>query len=197
LIFAFLIFILGVRHPPPLNDLTPLDARRWVVGAVAVVVLVGGFVIIPIDNPTGRFALVEHTSQATGHAAPGGMADNLTLTLQDQDLVPYGYTLSGKVTAVVASVNGSTPPLGPAAYDAFVANSTWTVYAPNGNVSTFPGTGAFSLASSQYTTLQPGQNATFRVLYTNPAQATVIVQLTARPLCAPSMDSQSATYQLS
>ncbi len=33
IIFAVLILFLGVRHPPPLNDQSPLDAKRYVVGA--------------------------------------------------------------------------------------------------------------------------------------------------------------------
>src|SRR6267143_367519 len=36
-LFGFLIFILGVRHPPPLNDLTRLDPPRKLIGIAAVV----------------------------------------------------------------------------------------------------------------------------------------------------------------
>ena len=46
-IFGFLIFILGVRHPPPLNDLTPLDTRRKLIGIAAVVILIITFVPQP------------------------------------------------------------------------------------------------------------------------------------------------------
>jgi membrane-associated protease RseP (regulator of RpoE activity) len=46
-LFGFLIFILGVRHPPPLNDLTPLDTRRKVIGIAAVVILLITFVPQP------------------------------------------------------------------------------------------------------------------------------------------------------
>ena len=53
LLFAILIVVLGMRHPPPLNDITPLDTKRIVVGAVAVMVLITGFVIYP-DQPTHR-----------------------------------------------------------------------------------------------------------------------------------------------
>src|SRR5437867_10989555 len=35
-LFGFLIFILGVRHPPPLNDLTRLDPGRKLIGIAAV-----------------------------------------------------------------------------------------------------------------------------------------------------------------
>jgi hypothetical protein len=46
-VFGFLIFILGVRHPPPLNDLTPLDTRRKLIGIAAVVILIITFVPQP------------------------------------------------------------------------------------------------------------------------------------------------------
>jgi membrane-associated protease RseP (regulator of RpoE activity) len=46
-IFGFLIFMLGVRHPPPLNDITKLDATRKLIGVVAVVILIVTFVPQP------------------------------------------------------------------------------------------------------------------------------------------------------
>lgn len=49
LIFAFLILIIGVRHPPPLNDLSHLDAGRKLVGVAAVAILLTTFVITPFQ----------------------------------------------------------------------------------------------------------------------------------------------------
>jgi membrane-associated protease RseP (regulator of RpoE activity) len=46
-LFGFLILMLGVRHPPPLNDLTDLDSPRKLVGIVAIVILVSTFVPVP------------------------------------------------------------------------------------------------------------------------------------------------------
>ena len=46
-IFGFLIFMLGVRHPPPLNDLTPLDPPRKLIGVAAIVILLITFVPQP------------------------------------------------------------------------------------------------------------------------------------------------------
>jgi len=46
-IFGFLILMLGVRHPPPLNDLTPLDVPRRLIGVSAVVILLITFVPQP------------------------------------------------------------------------------------------------------------------------------------------------------
>ena len=55
LIFAFLILIIGVRHPPPLNDLSRLDAGRTAVGILAVAILLSTFVVQPFEfQPTSR-----------------------------------------------------------------------------------------------------------------------------------------------
>jgi len=56
LLFAFLILLLGARHPPPLNDITPLDTRRKVVGVLAFAILIVAFVPIPMTvvNRTTR-----------------------------------------------------------------------------------------------------------------------------------------------
>src|SRR6266487_103792 len=45
--FAFLILMLGARHPPPLNDITRLDAARKLVGIGAVAILFLTFVPVP------------------------------------------------------------------------------------------------------------------------------------------------------
>src|SRR3989454_2093923 len=46
-LFGFLIFVLGIRHPPPLNDITRLDVTRKLVGIGAVAILVLTFVPQP------------------------------------------------------------------------------------------------------------------------------------------------------
>src|SRR5206468_11689360 len=58
-IFGFLILMLGVRHPPPLNDISRLDPSRTLVGIVAVVILLVTFVPHPFvagaNQPALRF----------------------------------------------------------------------------------------------------------------------------------------------
>ncbi len=49
LIFALLIMFLGMRHPPPLNDVTKLDNRRKAFGIAAAVILVLCFVPVPFE----------------------------------------------------------------------------------------------------------------------------------------------------
>jgi len=48
--FAFLIvFILGSRHPPPLNDMIPLDNKRKWIAFVSLIIFVLSFTPIPIS----------------------------------------------------------------------------------------------------------------------------------------------------
>ena len=72
LLFAVIILFLGVRHPPPLNDMTKLDLKRKALGVATFVVLIIAFVPIPLVslNPTYSF---EMTNMGSTNAtmAPG------------------------------------------------------------------------------------------------------------------------------
>jgi hypothetical protein len=55
LIFAVLIFVLGLRHPAPLNDITKLKLDRKALGAFGIVLLLLTFVPIPFyEVPISR-----------------------------------------------------------------------------------------------------------------------------------------------
>lgn len=47
-VWAILIFMLGVGHPPPLNDVTPLDSRRRLLAFMAVLITLLVFVPMPL-----------------------------------------------------------------------------------------------------------------------------------------------------
>lgn len=49
-IIAILIVFLGMRHPPPLNDFTPLDIKRRAAGGFTVFVLLITFVLVPVQE---------------------------------------------------------------------------------------------------------------------------------------------------
>ncbi len=56
LIFAiFLLFFVGLKHPPPLNELGKLDLKRKGVGIMAMVLLLTCFHPIPIGEETFRY----------------------------------------------------------------------------------------------------------------------------------------------
>jgi membrane-associated protease RseP (regulator of RpoE activity) len=48
LFWAFLVFMLGMGHPPPLNDITPLGGKRRVLAMVTIVIFALVFVPIPL-----------------------------------------------------------------------------------------------------------------------------------------------------
>lgn len=48
LLFAFLIAVLGLSHPAPLNDVTKLDIKRISVGVLTLIILMASFVFVPI-----------------------------------------------------------------------------------------------------------------------------------------------------
>ncbi|HYK92544.1 MAG TPA: site-2 protease family protein [Thermoplasmata archaeon] len=183
-IFAVLILLLGLRHPPPLNDITRLDLKRWALGGLAVAVLIGGFVLVPIATPTEEFALENANSSSL--ATPGNLtlAGNLTLGISNHDLVAHGYVFNASVVRVVASTNATGPhPLSGAALAAYVANSSWVVRSTNGNVSTYNGSGSFTLAPSDYSTVSAGATSAINVSYRNPESAEVTILLTVTELC--------------
>ena len=183
-IFALFIFLVGMRHPPPLNDLSPLGAKRMAVGAIAVVLLIGGFTLIPLATPTGQFQIIDQSSSGIRPLPPGAaMADRLSFTVQDQDLIEHAYILNASVAAVTTSSNGTTLPLSGPALAEFEANSTWAVQQPNGNVSYFNDTAGFSLPRAAYSSISSGGRAEFVVTFSNSEQASVTVYLDVTQLC--------------
>ncbi len=52
LLFALLVLILGLRHPPSLNEVTKVGKKGYVVGIVALLLVVGTFTPIPITQVT-------------------------------------------------------------------------------------------------------------------------------------------------
>ncbi|MFO7793322.1 MAG: site-2 protease family protein [Thermoplasmata archaeon] len=56
LIFAlFILFLVGVKHPPPLNDFTKLGNKRKILGIAAVAILFLSFHPVPIEDANYRF----------------------------------------------------------------------------------------------------------------------------------------------
>lgn len=48
LFFAIIVLFLGLRHPPPLNDISKIGIKRQVVGVIALVILLTAFVPVPM-----------------------------------------------------------------------------------------------------------------------------------------------------
>jgi membrane-associated protease RseP (regulator of RpoE activity) len=183
LLFAALIILLGVRHPPPLNDVSPLGLRRYLLGALVVAVLVSGFVVVPISTPADSFALEKPTAvHVTGTSY--GVISDIRVTVDNRDPVLHAYTIATNVTQVVGQNGSGGPgPLSGAALAAYLANSTWTVALPNGNITYFTGVGAWSLPANDFLALAAYSNGTVLITYTNPVPATLTVAFTAAQFC--------------
>jgi len=65
LFFALLIMFMGLRHPPPLNDVTKLTSARKVVGVAAAIMLILCFVPIPISSVPVNYDFTFQEADAT------------------------------------------------------------------------------------------------------------------------------------
>ncbi len=185
-IFAILILLLGVRHPPPLNDISRLDAKRYAVGGLALAILITGFVVVPISTPLGNIGV---PSAGSVHLpVPSGylMADNLTLNFTNQDPVSHGFLFATTITSVTTTVNNHTGPLTGVALANFIANSSWIFYLPNGVVSAFADTGNVTLPSNLYSAIDGGARGSLVATYLNREQAAVSITITVSEICPPS-----------
>ncbi len=130
LIFAFLILVIGVRHPPPLNDLSHLDTGRKLIGIAAVAILLTTFVVTPFQfqpvqqgvafqNLGGRAIADLNATVAAGSSVSlafvvndtSTLGDQVTLTFSAPNLNPAGFSLrflSVEINHQNATVNGTT-----------------------------------------------------------------------------------------
>jgi len=94
--FAFLILMLGARHPPPLNDLTRLDPLRKLVGIGAVAILLLTFVPVP-------FVMVSEGRNLAFEALDGSpLAENRTVALGATISISFTLNNTGAVREQVA-----------------------------------------------------------------------------------------------
>ncbi len=105
-LFAALVLFLGLRHPPPLNDITKLDVKRKAVGIAAFVVLVISFVPIPLATvaPDYSFAVTSEARNATVAPAEAHVFEAVVNNTGNAynvveftpDAVPLGWSLAFK-----------------------------------------------------------------------------------------------------
>jgi membrane-associated protease RseP (regulator of RpoE activity) len=152
IIFGILLLFLGVRHPPPLNDSTPLDWKRYAVGACVVAVLVTGFVLTPIATPPGNINLNNEPVQYLTPVGGQAIAANFTIQVVNKDPVPHGFLFTSSVSNVTVKSGNSTTGLTGAAFAAWVANSTWVYHLPDGQSYTLTGNNV-SLPSADFLTV--------------------------------------------
>ena len=72
LLFAVLIFFLGLRHPAPLDDLSKLGSKRTVLGAIGIALLVVTFVPIPLYVEPNDYSFSMHINGAQNATIAAG-----------------------------------------------------------------------------------------------------------------------------
>jgi membrane-associated protease RseP (regulator of RpoE activity) len=197
LFFAILVLLLGLRHPPPLNDITPLGAPRLAVGGLVLAILISGFVIVPLAVPPGSVGLSGTVGYPSSHPNDA-VAANVTLVITNGDPVLHGYQLRGSVTNVSVNESGSTVYLTGSNFSSWVANASWSWRLPSGTVVNLTG-GTVSLPASDFVPVNAsgdGNTATVLVAFANPEPAlAAVLSFTTTQDCA-SSGSGSATTQL-
>jgi Zn-dependent protease len=112
ILFALLVFFMGIRHPAPLNDISKLNWRTAAVGILGMVVLVATFVPQPLVaiSPDHSFDMgvigSNNTTVAVGGIAEfhiffnntGNTNSQLTLGLQGSNLNYQAYFWSNGAT---------------------------------------------------------------------------------------------------
>ena len=202
LFFGILILFLGARHPPPLNDLSPLDMKRYALGAFVGAVLISGFVLTPIASPAGMVALPASDQFATYPSAPpagAAVAANLSVTIVNQDPVEHGFAVMTSISNVTVGNRTAPVPLSGAAFEAWVVNTTWVFHFPNGTTVQQIGA-SFTLPPSQYLSVPgvgSGNSAVVLITLSNPAPAIGVgVAWQTSEYCATSGGSASTSFVL-
>jgi membrane-associated protease RseP (regulator of RpoE activity) len=136
LFFGVLVLLLGVRHPPPLNDVTPLDTKRRAVGVLVVTILLAGFVVVPLATPAGSVSLTAATPTFPTPEPGYGLLADLNFTVNNQDPIPHTFGFTADVLNVsVLGPGNKTVYLSGAALADWEANTTWTFHLRGTSVS--------------------------------------------------------------
>ncbi len=201
LFFGLLILFLGARHPPPLNDLSPLDVKRYAVGAFVVGILITGFVLTPIASPAGAISLPADQQLVTYPTPVGGaaIAANLSVTIVNQDPVPHGFLVATSIENVSVGNRSAPTYLTGAALAAWAANSSWVYRLPDGATVSLTGA-SVTLPSADYLSINgtgKANSATVVVAFSNPEPAIgAIVGWETSEFCATTAGSASTTFSL-
>ncbi|MEF8835937.1 MAG: site-2 protease family protein [Candidatus Thermoplasmatota archaeon] len=85
IVFAFLILFLGgVKHPPPLNDISKLGKKRIIVGGIAILILFISFHPIPVEQENFSYDFGIELEEESEQKLILGESFNYTLTVENQ-----------------------------------------------------------------------------------------------------------------
>lgn len=106
IIFGVLILFLGgVKHPPPLNDITKLDNKRKIIGVLGVVILLVSFHPIPVEQQQYSYdfkvdldGVSDHNIFVNGSTSYEIDVENTGKNIREDDGIMYNvsYSLTNK-----------------------------------------------------------------------------------------------------
>jgi len=192
LFFAVLVLFLGLRHPPPLNDITSLGWGRYAVGGFVVAILVTGFVAVPISGPQGAASLDLNSATPISPPPVGSVvATNISLTVNNEDPVVHGFLFVASISNVTTQTANGTARLSGPSLANWQASANWTFYLPNGKVVSLSG-GSVSVPQNDYVTINAtgSHSATIYVVLTNSVPAVGVgLSFVANMICPPQSTS--------
>ncbi len=97
---AFFVMILGVRHPPPLNDISKLKIDRKMLGAIAAAMFLISFTPIPVTT------IPAHTSFSMTSATTSVMVNNTSTQTFLLNVKSTGNTVENITLSSVQSTSG-------------------------------------------------------------------------------------------
>jgi len=191
ILFGFVVLLIGVRHPPPLNDTTRLDRKRHAVGIAAAVLLVSGFVLVPLSIPPGSISLSAGTSTATAPPHGATIAATLDITVTNGDPIPHAfvYTFSVANVSLTREVNLTGTNL-----STWELTANWTFRLPGGGtLGPYPG-GSASLPASDFVTINGTASYIALVEFTNSQAAHAVgFSFETNELCTTSSGGSQST----
>lgn len=140
----FLLFIVGLKHPPPLNQITELDTKTKVLGVTGILLLFICFHPIPLEQVTYN--------------------NDFSLDLHGSDV--RNITLNGSVNYTFSLENKGKPNADEYNISYWMTNETWqsSFFLKNESENT---TSWISIEGNEtMVSLEPKENATFRIMVT-------------------------------
>ncbi|MGA1820615.1 MAG: site-2 protease family protein [Thermoplasmatota archaeon] len=112
--FAILILILGARHPPPLDDISPLSKRQWFVFGLSIVIMALTFHPIPLEQMTVKGEGLSLENEWSEHFASPYTPnwENFTLVNDDRSSVEVNIQITMGGETVVPTITNKTLDVG-------------------------------------------------------------------------------------
>ncbi len=121
LFFALLIMIMGLRHPPPLNDVTLLSSGRKMVGVAAAAMLILCFVPVPFSTVPVNYDFTFQEADATAVGPYLSHSIDKSISSHPQTIVyPFRIANNGNMPLelefAISSASNLTSPLNATAW---------------------------------------------------------------------------------